>query len=116
MVTRSVCGSHSWHESNGLRRACSSVDTVLHLAAMNEIDAVRDPVGALEMNGVNSVRLLGSQGRRVACLSIFPRLMSMVHRLPDILTGIPFRVLDTRMQVAARAAEDAVLAASDDGA
>ena len=34
------------------------VDTIVHLAALNEIDSGRDPVAALEVNGVASLRLL----------------------------------------------------------
>lgn len=37
---------------------CEGVDTVVHLAAMNEIDCAQDPLGALQVNGVCSVRLL----------------------------------------------------------
>ena len=34
------------------------VDTVVHFAALNEIDSARDPVQALQVNGVDTLRLL----------------------------------------------------------
>ncbi|MBC7952353.1 MAG: SDR family oxidoreductase [Rhodospirillaceae bacterium] len=43
---------------DGLGALCQGVDTVLHLAAMSEVDAVRDPVMALDINAVLTVRLL----------------------------------------------------------
>lgn len=36
----------------------AGVDTVIHLAALNEIDCGRDPLAALSINGVASLRLL----------------------------------------------------------
>ncbi|WP_426208422.1 NAD-dependent epimerase/dehydratase family protein [Massilia sp. TWP1-3-3] len=36
----------------------AGVDTVVHCAALNEIDSARDPLAALQVNGVDSVRLL----------------------------------------------------------
>ena len=47
-----------WSSSYSLSQACIGISVVLHLAAMNEIDCARDPVAALESNGVDSVRLL----------------------------------------------------------
>lgn len=41
-----------------LLAACAQVDVVLHLAAMNETDCARDPIGALETNGVFTIALL----------------------------------------------------------
>jgi UDP-glucose 4-epimerase len=47
-----------WDSGDTLAQACRGVDSVVHLAAMNEIDSARDPVGALQMNGLASLRLL----------------------------------------------------------
>lgn len=47
-----------WNSKANLQTACAGIDCIIHLAAMNENDAVQDPVGALEMNGVASLRLL----------------------------------------------------------
>lgn len=50
--------SLDWSSQASLQDACSGMDYVLHLAAMNENESVKDPVGALLMNGVASLMLL----------------------------------------------------------
>lgn len=47
-----------WNDLSALSDVCYGVDAVLHLAAMNEINCAKDPVGALEVNGVATVRLV----------------------------------------------------------
>lgn len=47
-----------WASTEALTEACRGIDCVVHLAAMNEIESGMDPVGALEINGVASLRLL----------------------------------------------------------
>jgi UDP-glucose 4-epimerase len=47
-----------WASTETLTEACRGVDCIIHLAAMNEVESTRDPVGALEMNGLASLRLL----------------------------------------------------------
>lgn len=47
-----------WVSTEALTEACRGVDCIIHLAAMNEVESARDPVGALEMNGLASLRLL----------------------------------------------------------
>lgn len=47
-----------WESIESLIQACQGVDCVIHLAAMNEIESARDPVSALKMNGLASLRLL----------------------------------------------------------
>jgi UDP-glucose 4-epimerase len=47
-----------WASTEALTEACRGVDCVIHLAAMNEVESARDPVGALKMNGLASLRLL----------------------------------------------------------
>lgn len=47
-----------WTSTDSLTEACCNVDCVVHLAAMNEIESARDPVSALQMNGMASLRLL----------------------------------------------------------
>lgn len=47
-----------WASTEALTEACRGVDCIIHLAAMNEVESTRDPVGALEMNGLASLRLL----------------------------------------------------------
>jgi UDP-glucose 4-epimerase len=47
-----------WKSIESLVQACKGVDCVIHLAAMNEVESLRDPVGALQMNGLSSLQLL----------------------------------------------------------
>lgn len=47
-----------WASTASLAEACHEADSVVHLAAMNEIESARNPVAALEMNGMASLRLL----------------------------------------------------------
>ncbi len=47
-----------WESIESLSKACQGVDSVVHLSAMNEIESARDPIGALQMNGLASLRLL----------------------------------------------------------
>lgn len=47
-----------WESPEVLTEACRGVDCIIHLAAMNEVESARDPVGALKMNGLSSLRLL----------------------------------------------------------
>jgi UDP-glucose 4-epimerase len=47
-----------WDSGDTLEQACRGVDSVVHLAAMNEIESARDPVGSLQINGLASLRLL----------------------------------------------------------
>ena len=47
-----------WASTEALTVACQGVDCIIHLAAMNEVESARDPVGALEMNGLACLRLL----------------------------------------------------------
>jgi len=47
-----------WASGTSLGDACYGVNTVLHLAAMNENDCASDPSGALLANGVATARLL----------------------------------------------------------
>ena len=49
-----------WHSEGILKEACRGMDSVIHLAAMNEIESAKDPVGALTMNGVSTLRLLNA--------------------------------------------------------
>jgi UDP-glucose 4-epimerase len=105
-----------WTSQKSLAAACNGVDAVLHLAAMNEIDCARDPVGALESNGVYSVRLLEATKSNKVSRFIY---LSTAHIYGAPLAGhIDEEMLPRPRHPYAtshRAAEDAVLAAHDDG-
>jgi UDP-glucose 4-epimerase len=88
------------------------VHYVVHLAAMNEIDSVQDPVGALMTNAVDTLRLL------LACAKAGVRrfiYFSTAHVYGDALAGsVDERTLPQPVHpyaISHRAAEDYVLAA-----
>jgi UDP-glucose 4-epimerase len=62
-----------WSDEGSLAAACDGIDAIAHLAGMNALACARDPVAALECNGVGTARLLRAaaarQVRRVLCLS-----------------------------------------------
>ena len=47
-----------WRLLQSLTLACDGIDTLVHLAGMNDADCLRDPVAALEINAVNTARLM----------------------------------------------------------
>jgi len=47
-----------WMDSKSILHACRDIDVVIHAAGMNALDCVTDPVGALEINGVGTARLV----------------------------------------------------------
>ena len=47
-----------WESTESLTQVCQGMDCVVHLAAMNEVAASTNSIGALQMNGVSSLRLL----------------------------------------------------------
>lgn len=100
-----------WRDAESLRRACAGVDTVLHFAAMNEIDAARDPAAALEANGVATVRLLEAAVscgvRRFLYLSTAHVYGPLVGHIDESSPPRPRHPYATSH----RAAEDVVLAA-----
>jgi UDP-glucose 4-epimerase len=62
-----------WSDERSLAAACDGVDAIAHLAGMSAAACARDPVAALEYNGVGTARLLRAakdrQVRRILCLS-----------------------------------------------
>ena len=47
-----------WDSDVSLAQACQGIDCVIHLAAMNEIESAKNPLAALQMNGLASLRLI----------------------------------------------------------
>lgn len=104
-----------WDSPGSLAAACDGVQAVLHLAAMNEIDAAKDPAGALAVNGVNTVRLLeAAKAQRVARFLF----LSTAHVYGAPLAGRIAESTPARPRhpyaSSHRAGEDVVLAARDD--
>ena len=103
-----------WRSTAALQAVCAGVDAIVHLAAMNEVDAARDVHGALEVNGVWSLRLL--EAAQAAGVRRFVYL-STAHVYGAPLTGV---IDESRVPrpghpyaVTHKVAEDFVLAAHD---
>jgi len=100
-----------WNNVAALERACKDVDTILHFAAMNEIDAAKNPTDALQMNGVATVRLV--EAAKLANVKKFIYL-STAHVYGSPLKGIIDETVCPRpihpYATSHRAAEDVVLA------
>lgn len=47
-----------WNDSENLEFNCKKIDIIVHASGMNAQDCQRDPLGALEVNGMNTARLV----------------------------------------------------------
>lgn len=103
-----------WLSKDSLISACNGVDAIVHLAAMNDAECLRDPVAALEVNGVNTARLLEAAKTTGVRRFIY---FSTAHIYGSPLAGQIDEVTLPRCKhpyaTSHRAAEDVVLAASD---
>jgi UDP-glucose 4-epimerase len=103
-----------WNSPDSLASACRDIDCVIHLAAMNEIDAAKDPVGALQVNGVASLRLL--EAARQAGVRRFV-YFSTAHVYGAALQGTVDETTPSRpihpYAITHKVTEDFVLAAHD---
>lgn len=104
-----------WQSQKSLLSACENIDTLVHLAGMNAVDCMRDPVAALEVNALNTARLI-----EAAKLTDIKRVIyfSTAHVYGSNLVGtIDESSLTKNLHPYAtshRAAEDVVLAAASD--
>ena len=103
-----------WSSKQSLISACEGVDIVVHLAAMNDAECLNDPVLALQVNVLNTVRLL-----EAAKVTGVKRVIyfSTAHIYGSSLVG---QIDETTLPkgrhpyaTSHRAAEDAVLAAAN---
>lgn len=108
------CVGVDWSSSESLLKACSGIECLVHLAAMNELQSAKDPVGALSFNGVASLRLLEAAIAAGVKRFIF---FSTAH-----VYGVPLQghICETTMArpqhpyaISHKVAEDFVLAAHD---
>lgn len=108
--------SVDWSSEVSLRKACAGMNRVVHMAALNEHQCMADPVAALEVNGVYSVRLL--QAALAEKVSRFVYL-STAHVYGAPLQGVLTESANARpihpYASSHRAAEDIVLAAHQRG-
>lgn len=103
-----------WDSADSLAQACKGVEFVIHLAAANEIESARDPIGALRMNGLASLRLLEAAKRSNVRRFIY---FSTAHVYGAPLQGEITEASLPRpvhpYAITHKAAEDFVLAAHD---
>ena len=103
-----------WGSEKSLISACQEVDVIVHLAAMNDAECLNDPALALQVNAVNTVRLLQvakAMGvKRVIYFSTAhvygPSLAGPIHEATLPKGRHPYATSH-------RAAEDVVLAAAN---
>ncbi len=108
--------SMDWRTTASLQVACTGIDAIVHLAAMNEVDAARDAQGALDVNGMWSLRLL--EAAQAAGVRRFVYLSTAhVYGAPLAGTIDESRVPRPRHPYAVthKVTEDFVLAAHDSG-
>lgn len=103
-----------WHSLHSLKMACDGIDTIVHLAGINDIECLNDPVAALENNAVNTARLMQAAKESGVKRVIY---FSTIHIYGASLVGRidEFTLPQGRHPYATshRAAEDVVLAAAN---
>jgi UDP-glucose 4-epimerase len=103
-----------WLSKDSLLSACDGVDAIVHLAAMNDAECLRDPVAALEVNAVNTARLVEAAKKTGVRRLVY---FSTAHIYGSPLAGHIDEASLPRCKhpyaTSHRAAEDVVLAASD---
>ncbi len=104
-----------WRSPQSLTLACDGIGTLVHLAGMNDTDCLRDPVAALEVNAVNTARLM--QAAKVAGVKRVIYFSTAHVYGPSLVGKIDeFTLPKGRHPYATshRAAEDVVLAAANE--
>ena len=103
-----------WRSLQSLTLACDGIDTLVHLAGMNDANCLRDSVAALEVNAVNTARLM--QAARAAGVKRVIYLSTIHVYGPNLAGQIDESTLPKGRHPYAtshRAAEDVVLAAAN---
>ncbi len=103
-----------WLSPQSLILACNGIDTLVHLAGMNAADCLSDPVAALEVNAVNTARLM--QAAKVAGVKRVIYFSTAHVYGPSLVGQIDESTLPKGIHPYAtshRAAEDSVLAAAN---
>ena len=106
----------TWNIEADIGEICSDVDTVIHLAALNEIDCARDPLAALEVNGMGTLRLL--QAAQAAGVRRFIYFSTAHIYGAPLINKISEQTIPRPIHpyaITHKVAEDFVLAASDQG-
>jgi UDP-glucose 4-epimerase len=101
-----------WGSTESLTQVCRGMDFVVHLAAMDDAAASTDAIGALQMNGVSSLRLL--EAAKVAGIQRFIYFSTVQVYGEPLLGTIDETVLPRPIQpyaISHKVMEDFVLAA-----
>ena len=102
-----------WNSQSSLLNACQGIDAIVHLAAMNDVECLLDPVTAVEVNVVNTARLL--EAAKVAGVHRVIYFSTAHVYSPSLVGRIDEATLPKGRHPYAtshRAAEDVVLAAN----
>lgn len=73
-----------WKSQSNLDFICQNMDIVIHLAAMDAKNSIADPVGALEVNGVGTARLIQAAIKSNVKRFIY---LSTAHVYGSVLVG-----------------------------
>lgn len=75
----------SWNEQGELDKICKGIDVVIHTAGINAQECAENPVSALEVNSVNTSRLVQSAIKNGVQRFLY---ISTVHVYSDSLQGV----------------------------
>ena len=103
-------------DQNSLDKACDGVHTIIHLASINEIDCAADPIRALNINSLGSIKILDAAIKADVQRFIY---FSTAHVYGSLLLGTLTEETLPRPQhpyaITHKTAEDFVLAAHEKG-
>ncbi len=74
-----------WESPDNLEDICSGIDVVIHCAGMNAQDCMKNPVAALEVNGIETAKLLQAAIRKDVRRFLY---LSTAHVYANPLVGV----------------------------
>ena len=105
-----------WSSSSELEENCKDIDVIIHLAGMNSIDCLNNPLSALKVNGLSTAQLLNTAIKQNVKRFIY---LSTAHVYEKPLAGkITEKSLANNLHPYAsshKAGEDSVLFAHSNG-
>lgn len=101
-----------WSDDASISALCRDQDAVVHLAAMNESDSERDPVGALRSNGLATLALLRAAQATGVCRFVYLSTSKVFGANPSgVIDEASLPHPANNYAITHRLAEDYVLAA-----
>lgn len=98
----------NWAEPETLKSACHGADAVVHLAGLNAQDCYRDPVLALEVNGLATARLLRAAIESGVQRFLYVSTAHVYGPMAGVITEATCPRSDHPYSTSHRAAEDTV--------